>query len=188
MKISKTPVHEEGQAIEDYIADLHDFCIEVHGAFKGQYIINKELLADYLVFLMEYSSEPQYAILRLKFNYDGNMIPVDSKLNSKEDVIAEILRQRDLLDTHIVKHNSLNNESQTVKALSEVYYVFSKMTVNEIVDKLVKDKVLAEYADTDNEKELLDAHQRRIYRYISKYPSFAQMESFAYSKQQFKRI
>ncbi len=188
MKIRKTPVQQKGQSFEDYLSDLSDFCIEAHGAFKGQFIKDDKLLGDMVQFLLEFSSEPQYNIIRRKYEYDNNFIPEHSQFDTREKLIAEILRQRDLLDSHITKHKSLNEEGQTVKALSEVYYLYGKMTVNEIVEKLVKDGVLHQYADLENKKEMLDSHQRRVYRYIQKYPSFAQMESFAYSKQNFKRI
>jgi chaperonin cofactor prefoldin len=188
MKIRKTPVQQKGQSVEDYLSDLSDFCIEAHGAFKGQVIQDEELLGDMVHFLMEFSSEPQYNIIRRKYEYDNNQIPEHSQFDTREKLLAEILRQRDLLDSHITKHKSLSEEGQTVKALSEVYYLYGKMTVNEIVEKLVKDGVLHQYADLENKREMLDSHQRRVYRYIQKYPSFAQMESFAYSKQKFKRI
>ena len=190
--LTKAPRHKEGVKVADYLNnELQQYCIEIHALLKNFHIQDEDLQADYMAFMLDYSEEPQYEIFRLIFMFNQKIKPTGTEYGEQIDIFAKIITKTNELDKHVRSHESMDSRDQEIKVLSEIYYIFGKMTVNEIVEKLVADGHLEEYAPSeDNEeeqfnKELLDNHQRRIYRYIQKYPSFDELRKTAFSKQQF---
>ena len=189
--LTKAPRHKEGVKIADYLNnELQQYCIEIHALLKNLHIQDDSLKADYMTFMLEYSDEPQYEIFRLIFMFNQKIKPDGTDYADQIDIFAKIITKTDELDKYVRSHEFMDSSDQAIKVISEIYYVFGKMTVNEIVEKLVADGHLEEYEENEDpekkfDKELLDNHQRRIYRYIQKYPSFAELKKTAFSKQQF---
>jgi len=145
------------QEVQDWMNQLEDDCIQLHMEAKEVIELTEQQRGDFLEWLLEESTEPQYKLMRKIAFY-----PIVNPERQKE-ILMEIQKLCEECRTYASRIKQQSHKDRLIRATAE--WLFKKdMSVIQIVDRCIEIG-LVEDIDRDNA-------ERNIHRYIKNFPSF----------------
>ncbi len=164
-------VKTDDQTVNEYIYELQDDCFRLH-------MFSKELVLEVFTekqreslfeFLMDYSEEPQYQILRLLgFYHEVNP-------QRQEAVLLKIYALIDEAKEYSKNILIQSPDERRIRASAEWMYLDGD-SVSDIVDEMISTGLFEQYTDDTNKVSLKDGHIQRIGEYVKAFPNFDKLD------------
>jgi|TARA_B110000967_G_scaffold189553_1_gene213361 uncharacterized protein YutD len=171
----------DDQTVNEYIYELQDDCFRLH-------MFSKELVLEVFTdkqreglfeFLMDFSEEPQYQILRLLgFYHEVNP-------QRQEAVLLKIFALIDEAKNYSQRILTQSPEDRRIRASAEWMYLEGD-SVSDIVDEMINTGLLDEYSNNNDKDSLKDEHIKRIQEYIKAFPSFDKLDEITKESEGFE--
>ena len=175
VKIDPVPNYDDQKGIAEYLKDLNGYCLTFHNQVKYVYFDSEEEGRRFWHYMIQNSSEPQYAIIR-QIAFTKQLLKEAGKdLHSASgEVVAQIFALIDDLKKYHTSLTSITYQAIGIRAIVEVYWS-GGLSVKEITDKLIEIKVVAEYDPTKDKPEdypLYENHLKNVRRYVESLKDF----------------
>ncbi|MDC1189577.1 MAG: hypothetical protein QNK97_01390 [Gammaproteobacteria bacterium] len=174
-------VKTDDQTVNEYIYELQDDCFRLH-------MFSKELVLEIFTekqreslfeFLMDYSDEPQYQILRLLgFYHEVNP-------QRQEAVLLKIFALIDEARGYSKNILTQSPEDRRIRASAEWMYLDGD-SVSDIVNEMISTGLLEEYIDDIQNVSLKEAHIKRINEYVKGFPNFEKLNEIDKQDESFR--
>lgn len=164
-------VKTDNQTVNEYIYELQDDCFRLHMYSKELVleVFSEKQRESLFEFLMDYSEEPQYQILRLLGFYQ------EINPQRQEVVLLKIYALIDEAKEYSKNILIQSPEDRRIRASAEWMYLDGE-SVSDIVDEMINTGLLEEYIDDAKKVSLKDVHIKRIGEYVKTFPNFDKLD------------
>ena len=155
----------DSQSLGEWMAQLESDCIALHEYAKAWALRDDHDKADFYDFMLSYSEEPQYKILRIIRAYK------DVEQEGKEAMLLKLHNLMDECKTYVYKIDKQSEKNRKIRGVAEWLYQLGDKPA-EIVDYLIKIGYLEDETTSHRKGDSRASHLRTISRYAKTFPGF----------------
>ena len=174
LQIEKVPVlNTDKQTLDEYLKEISSYCYKLHIEIKD-FGFSVEDSREFWGYMIKNSSEPQYLLMLYIFANKKELEAKGKNLNDiSGEALAGLLTKIEDLKTYINSLKQMTYRDLQIRSIAEYYYM-DGLSVKEVVTTLMGTKILPAYAveDVNFDKELTNAHIKRISRYFKSFKDF----------------